>query len=153
RRRDDLDARDRRPVGERLHPRGQDRRARVTGVRTTMRYLLALAMLACALVPASAQDTPQQPALPKTSDKVVLDRARVLKRPVYPDDARGDGLDGTVAVRLLLSPDGQVISARAVSGPEPLREAAAKAAEAWEFASTELPDNVVGFLLFRFNTA
>jgi TonB family protein len=120
-----------------------------------LRLAHALALCAVLLAPtgAAAQEGPAQPEVPKTSDREMLDRARVLKRPVYPDAARDDAAAGTVAVRVLVSPDGEVISARAVSGPEALRSAAAEAARHWEFASTEAPDNESGYLLFRFAAA
>jgi TonB family protein len=118
--------------------------------RTRPAAALALALVLLAPALARAQTEPGQPEVPKTSDKTMLDRARVLKRPAYPDDAASSG---TVAVRVLVSPDGEVISARAISGPEDLRPAAAEAARHWEFASTDSSDNESGFLLFRFAAA
>jgi TonB family protein len=112
--------------------------------------VLALALVLLAPAYARVQDEPAQPEIPKTSDRAMLDRARVLKRPAFPRDAAAAG---TVAVRLIVSPDGDVVSARAVSGPEDLRPAAAEAALHWEFASTDSPDNETGFLVFRFAAA
>lgn len=110
-------------------------------------YLGAILALTCALVaPTFAQNAPASPSLPKTSDQPLLDRARILKRPTYPDD----GVDGTVAVRLLIAPSGEVLSSRAVAGPDALRKAAADAAASWEFESTDAPDTLAGYLLFRF---
>jgi TonB family protein len=111
--------------------------------------LIALAALVLAAAPARAQEGAAPPA-PETSDAAVVDRARVLRLPAYPDGALGQGVAGTVAVRVLVGPDGEVISARAVDGPEPLRAAAAEAVRSWEFASTDSPDKLAGYLLFRF---
>ncbi len=108
--------------------------------------LAAVCALVCAFVPAFAQSPSAPPAVPKTSDQALLDRARILKQPSYPDD----GVDGTVAVRLLVAPSGEVLSSRALAGPDALRKAAADAAASWEFESTDEPDTLAGYLLFRF---
>lgn len=109
-------------------------------------FFTAVCALVCAIVPALAQNMPAPPDVPKTSDQALLDRARILKRPAYPDD----GVDGTVVVRLLVAPSGEVLSSRAVAGPDNLRKAAADAAASWEFESTDSPDTLTGYLLFRF---
>ncbi len=116
-----------------------------------LRSALVLAVAVVALLawrPVLAEDG--QPSLPKTSDKVVVDRARVLKRPAFPSEARNQGVSGTVAVRVVVGPDGDVLSARAVAGPEALRTAAVAAVRSWEFTSTDAPDSLAGILLFRF---
>jgi TonB family protein len=108
--------------------------------------IIAVALAVVALL----QPVTAQVELPSTSDRAVLDRARVLKKPVYPAEARNAGLVGTVVVRVIVSPDGEVVSARAVAGPEGLRAAAIKAVQSWEFSATDAPDTLAGLLLFRF---
>ena len=113
----------------------------------------ALALVACIATPAAAltqEEGAIRPEVPETSDRAIIDRARVLKHPEYPDDAIVGGVTGTVAVRLLLTANGEVVSARAVSGPAELRAVAAQAVRAWEFNSSTTPDNVTGFVVFRF---
>ncbi len=108
----------------------------------------------CAHLPATGavQTTVPAPEAPSTSDKLLLDRARVLKRPVLTSDARRLGLSGIVAVRVSVDSDGEVVVARAVTGPEGLRQAAIRAARTWEFAPIADPDPVSGFLVFQFST-
>lgn len=119
-----------------------------------MRGRLALALALCVLplaAPSSrAQEQAIKPSVPEASDRGVIERARVLKRPEYPDDADDSGIAGTVAVRVLVSASGELISARAVAGPQALRAAATQAAKAWEFTSAADPNNISGFLVFRF---
>jgi protein TonB len=47
--------------------------------------------------------------------------------PVYPDEARKQGVQGDVVVDLLVDETGKVAQAQAVSGPSMLREAAVTA--------------------------
>jgi TonB family protein len=105
---------------------------------------LLLTLVSAAAVAAS------QVEIPSTSDRAVLDRARVLKKPGYPAEARNAGLVGTVAVRVILGPDGDVVSARAIAGPDGLRAPTVKAVQGWEFARTESPDTLSGILIFQF---
>jgi TonB family protein len=116
-------------------------------------FARALALVACVAAPAVAlaqEEGAIRPEVPKTSDRAIIDRARVLKHPEYPDDAIVEGVSGTVAVRLLLTANGEIVSARAVSGPVELRAVAAQAVRAWEFNSSPVPDNVTGFVVFEF---
>ena len=48
--------------------------------------------------------------------------------PEYPAEARRDNVSGTVTVEIEIDEDGKVASAKAVRGPEALRDAAVKAA-------------------------
>jgi len=114
---------------------------------------LCAVALCCAptLAPARAQDDETGPEIPKATSHAILDRARVMKRPVIPADARNAGLSGSVAVRVTIDPDGEVLVARPVTGPERLRQLAVKALQSWEFAATSDPDPVTGYVLFRFS--
>lgn len=62
-------------------------------------------------------------------------RLRVLDRPVpeYPKDARDAGVQGTVWVRAHVLASGMVREAKAVRGPEPLRQAAEESVRRWRF--------------------
>lgn len=125
----------------------------VTGL--LRRGLVAIILLCGTMTVSTAgawQASESQAEVPSTSDKPLLDRARVLKRPALSSDARNLGLSGTVAVRVMVDPDGEVVLSRAVSGPEGLRQSASKAVRAWEFAPSADPDPLSGFVVFRFST-
>jgi TonB family protein len=89
-----------------------------------------------------AMDTPSNNAL----------LARAIKRvhARYSREAREAGAKGAVQVEVTVSESGKVIEARAVSGPELLREPAIQAAKQWEFSPAEAP--VKGILVFTFAT-
>ena len=53
--------------------------------------------------------------------------------PVYPNAAQKAKVEGTVLVDTTISPDGSVVEAKAVSGPELLAPAAARAVRWWRF--------------------
>lgn len=115
------------------------------------RALVLVASLAPVAAAAPAQESAAiQPDVPATSDRAVIERARVLKRPEYPADAIAGATPGIVAVRFLVTANGEIVNARAVSGPEQLRRAAVKAARAWEFNSSKNPNNLTGFIVFKF---
>jgi protein TonB len=48
-------------------------------------------------------------------------------RPIYPYEAREDGIEGRVVVRAFVGTDGRVSQTIVLSGPEALREAATRA--------------------------
>jgi protein TonB len=54
-------------------------------------------------------------------------------QPSYPLSAKSARQSGTVTVEIIINESGDVISARAVSGPELLRNTAASAAKGWKF--------------------
>jgi TonB family protein len=71
----------------------------------------------------------------------------------YPKEARDAGVSGAVKVQVLISEQGRVIEAIAISGPELLREAAVKAAKQWVFKPTRVdnrPVKVQGILTVNF---
>lgn len=125
-----------------------------TLIRRGRAAAMLILLIGTAYLPASGgvQTAVPAPEAPATSDKRLLDRARVLKRPALTSDARNLGLSGTVAVRVTVDSDGEVVVARAVTGPEGLRQAASRAARSWEFAPIPDPDPVTGFVVFRFST-
>ena len=73
--------------------------------------------------------------------------------PVYPELMRRIRLQGDVSVEVIVSPDGRVESARAVSGHPMLASAAVDAARRWRFGPTLLngvPVRVTGVIVFVF---
>src|SRR5690606_10600756 len=61
--------------------------------------------------------------------------ARVVQRvePVYPQMARGMGVEGEVIIDVLIGPDGEVAEVRRIDGHPVLGRAAEEALERWRF--------------------
>ncbi len=75
-------------------------------------------------------------ARPKKADEIVIPiRAEVITKvqPVYPLVARTQRISGTVELDVEINEKGNVVSATAISGPEPLRGAAEEAVLQWKF--------------------
>jgi TonB family protein len=89
-------------------------------------------------------------AMSTPSNKALLARAIKRMRARYSREASVAGAQGVVLVEVTVSESGKVIEARAVSGPELLREPATQAAKQWEFSPAEA--TVKGLLLFTFAT-
>jgi len=71
--------------------------------------------------------------------------------PVWPPEARE--VSGAVTVHVLVGEEGNVLKAWAVSGPEPLRQAAVDAATRTKFSPTKLsgrPVKIAGVLVYNF---
>jgi len=120
-------------------------------------------------IPGSRTDTiappprpiePQKPA-PRVDDNkpvrltsmVLQGKAIVRQTPDYPPLAKQIRLAGSVPVEIIISPDGRVESARAMSGHPLLATAAVKAAYGWRFGPTLLngtPVRVTGVIVFNF---
>jgi TonB family protein len=63
-------------------------------------------------------------------------RSQVLQRtvPEYPEAARRNGIEGVVALVVVVDKSGRVIELRRLNGPQVLLEAAEKAVQQWRFA-------------------
>ncbi|MGI9068549.1 MAG: TonB family protein, partial [Pyrinomonadaceae bacterium] len=99
-------------------------------------------------------DTPQNltPGKP-ISGGVLNGKAISLPKPPYPPIARSAHASGTVVVHVVVDEQGNVISARAVSGHPLLRAAAASAARGAKFSPTKLsgkPVKVSGVITYDF---
>jgi len=72
--------------------------------------------------------------------KVLIQPAVLItrKEPIYPAEAKAAGITGAVAIRATIGKDGHVVSARAMSGPDMLRQAAIDAVEQWHYKPTML---------------
>jgi protein TonB len=76
-----------------------------------------------------------------------------LPKAVYPEEGRKTRAAGTVQVQVLVDETGKVISAKAIFGPDVLREAAVKAATRAKFKPTivgGVPVQVSGILTYDF---
>jgi TonB family protein len=84
----------------------------------------------------------------------VLESKALSKPPAsYPEEAKSKGISGEVMVEVLIDESGNVESARVLSGPPQLHEAALKAARQARFPVTKLggePAKVVGALVYQF---
>jgi TonB family protein len=84
---------------------------------------------------------------------VVNGKAVLLPKPAYPKAAVAAGVSGSVNVQVTIDEAGNVISAKAVSGPELLKEAATAAALQAKFKPTTLsgePVKVTGVIVYNF---
>lgn len=117
-----------------------------------------------AFVAAVSEDVPPPPPPPRSACSAYRD-AQVVQggilsgkavskpAPLYPSEARAEGVRGTVVVKVLVDEGGGVESAQAESGPFKLREAAEEAARQARFAPTQLsgkPVKVSGFITYNF---
>jgi TonB family protein len=83
-----------------------------------------------------------------------VDEGEAIKQvyPEYPELARLMQVTGAVNVAIDIDKQGKVTTARAVSGPQMLRDAAVAAARAWEFAQTKVGGKpVAGSKILTFN--
>jgi TonB family protein len=88
------------------------------------------------------------PSVVRVSEGVLAAKAVRRVEPVYP---AGAGVSGQVVVEVTIDERGQVISARAISGPSALRAAATTAARAWEFEPATrmgVPLTTIGTITF-----
>jgi TonB family protein len=101
-------------------------------------------------------DAPPAPRslLKPVSGGVLNGKALSLPTPVYPEVARRMRTEGVVQVEVVVDENGKVVSARALSGPGMLRDAAVKAASLAHFSPTKLsgmPVKVTGMINYNFS--
>lgn len=97
-----------------------------------------------------------KPLLKPVSGGVLNGKAINLPKPIYPNAARSARMMGVVVVEVVIDVNGKVISARAVSGPSLLQQAAVQAAYQAKFSPTLLSDQpvkVVGTINYNFALA
>jgi protein TonB len=74
-------------------------------------------------------------------------------RPEYPEEAKKQKIEGTVTVKIMIGEEGNVISARATSGPSILHEASVAAAYKARFKPSMVdgkPAKVAGAMTYNF---
>jgi TonB family protein len=83
---------------------------------------------------------PQDKSSQKASSARSLQIGRVISRlePVYPEEAKSQGIVGTVTLHVVVGRDGSVQSVEPVSGPSLLVKAAVSAVREWRYAQTLL---------------
>ncbi|HSB10766.1 MAG TPA: energy transducer TonB [Blastocatellia bacterium] len=95
-------------------------------------------------LPSSTRNRDEQPRAEQKSLKTIQ---RV--DPVYPEEAKGKGIQGEVTVEIKVSTDGKVIDARATNGNDLLRQAAVDAAKQFRFENGS-GSTVAATLTFNF---
>jgi len=120
--------------------------------------MLTSIALSLSLAPsAKAQESEHKPEPPKIIRKsggVLQGSATRRVEPVYPPLAKAARISGSVVIEVTADEEGNVISARAISGHPLLKDAAVSAAKRWRFTPTILsgvPVKVIGTLTFNFN--
>jgi TonB family protein len=83
---------------------------------------------------------PQQVNSQKPSGTTSLQIGRAIARlePVYPEEAKHQGIVGTVKLHVVVARDGSVQSVEPISGPSSLAKAAISAVREWRYAPTLL---------------
>jgi TonB family protein len=100
--------------------------------------------------------TGPKPLLKPVTGGVLNGSAISLPKPLYPDTAKNVRAQGLVVVEVVIDTNGKVISARAVSGPGVLQQAAVQAAQLARFSPTTLsgqPVRVAGTINYNFTLA
>ena len=90
---------------------------------------------------------------PPISAGVLNGKAISLPRPDYPAAAKAAGAEGVVVIQVTVDEQGNVIEARAISGPRMLQEVSVNAALQAKFSPTLLqgePVKVTGVLVYNF---
>ncbi|HEY7544524.1 MAG TPA: energy transducer TonB [Blastocatellia bacterium] len=96
---------------------------------------------------------PSPPKIIRKSGGVLQQEAIKRVTPSYPIAAASAGISGAVVVEIVIDEEGKVMSARAISGPPQLCDAAIEAARRWQFRPTTLsgePVKVIGTITFNF---
>lgn len=84
-----------------------------------------------------------KPVAKMVTGGVINGRALVLERPAYPAEAKANRIGGAVSIQILVSEDGKILRAGAVSGAPMLQFAARDAACRSKFKPTLLAGNPV----------
>jgi protein TonB len=75
---------------------------------------------------------------PSSGRSLQIGRAISLVEPVYPEDAKSQGIEGTVKLHVVVGGDGSVQNIELTSGPALLAKAASSAIREWRYAKTLL---------------
>ena len=100
----------------------------------------------------SADAAPALRRIP-VSGGVLNGKATNLPAPIYPEMARRTNVYGKVEVEVVVDEEGKVVSARALSGPNALRDVAIQAAKNARFSPTKLsgqPVKITGTIEYNF---
>jgi protein TonB len=132
------------------------------GQEMNIRRSFFAAILACATIMlctvergfAQVNNQPEAPKIIRKSGGVLQTSATNRVEPAYPPLAKAAGVSGAVVVEVTVDEQGDVISARAISGHPLLKDSAMAAARGWKFTPTQLsgsPVKVIGTITFNFS--
>jgi len=123
--------------------------------RLTCTFLtLSLCFASIAFAQEPQREGPQPPRIVRKSGGVFQGSATRRVEPTYPPLAKAARVSGSVVVEVTADEEGNIISARALSGHPLLKDAAVAAARGWKFKPTLLqgePVKVIGTITFNFN--
>lgn len=110
-------------------------------------FLLAATLGAATLAP-SRFDLPPSTSAPAVDDAVDFEFTKIRVKhqpeaPAYPAEAKAQRIQGIVVVLMVIDRQGQVLSAKAVSGPEELHACAVGYAKGWVFEPAKVNGKAV----------
>jgi len=113
-----------------------------------VKFLFLLVFLFTSIVAVNAQNTPIGAKL-----GIVNGKATSLPKPVYPQDTKDLCASGVVSIEVEIDENGDVSSAKAISGDELLYESAVEAAKKAKFSQTTngyVPVKIKGAIVYNF---
>jgi periplasmic protein TonB len=96
------------------------------------------------------------PRIPRISSGIMASLKLTGLAPVYPQEARENGIQGTVVLHAIVGKDGHIEKLDVVSGPKELRQAAIDAVNQWTYKPNLLngePSEVDTTVIINFNLA
>src|SRR5215469_1982771 len=106
--------------------------------------------------PASGTPTETKNKEPRGPERLQRGKLIMQVNPVYPNDAQRQGIEGSVKVHVVFSPEGTVTNVTFVSGPQELATAAMDAVRQWRYSPTLFdgkPVETEGEVTIRFRLA
>lgn len=115
--------------------------------------VFGLSLLSTSQAKTGCQNQAEPPKIVRKSGGVLQGSATRRVTPAYPPLAKAARVSGAVVVEVTVDEEGNVMSARAVSGHPLLKDASVAAARGWKFKPTTLggePVKVIGTITFNF---
>lgn len=116
-------------------------------------FAMSLSLASTVFAQEPKREDPQPPKIIRKSGGVLQGSATKRVEPAYPPLAKAALVSGSVVVEVTVDEEGNVISARAISGHPLLKDTAIAAARGWTFTPTRLqgdPVKVIGTITFNF---
>jgi TonB family protein len=126
---------------------------RVGHCGATRSSLILLSIVALGFVFGIAKVDAQTPQIPSVTQEELASHLMTYVAPIYSATAQSAKVQGDVVIKVEISPDGLIRSAKVLNGPSLLREAAASALKRWRylpFHSGEETIAVTGNVLVSF---
>ena len=119
--------------------------------RASIRFLVSVVAIVLVVAPtvAAAQDPPPppKPAPVRVGGNIPEPKLLTRVEPVYPADAKANGIQGVVILEITIAKDGSIGSAKVLRGVPPLDSAALDAVKQWKYQITYVEDNPVEVLM------